>query len=77
MENRTLRACYLCEAIFGQPGVFESESLHHHMFMVCPHVSMFNVRERLKTNVKNMCQMEADPLSPKPAEFGESEISRR
>ena len=29
MEDRILRECYLCEAIFGQPGVYESESLYH------------------------------------------------
>ena len=75
VENRTLRTCYLCEAIFGQPGVFESESLYH-MLMVCPHhhASMLNARERLKNDVKNKCQVDASPLSPKPPEFGESEM---
>ena len=74
VQDRTLRACYLCEVIFGQPSVFESESLYH-MLMVCPHASMLNVRERLKTDLKNLCQMDADPLSPKPPEpVDESEL---
>ena len=74
VEDKTLRARYLCKAIFGQPGVFESELLYH-MLMVCPHVSMFTARERLKTGVENLCQVEAGPIFPKPAsEFGVSEI---
>ena len=32
------------------------------------------MRKRLKTDVKNLCQMKAVPLSPKPPEFGESEM---
>jgi hypothetical protein len=73
VQDRTLRACYLCEAIHGQPGVFESESLYH-MLMVCPNLSMLNVRERLKTDLENLCLMDADPMSLKPPEFGEPEM---
>ena len=77
VKNRTLRACYLCEEIYGQPGVFESESLYH-MLMSCQHASMRDLRTRLR-DVKNLCQMDVDPQSPEPPEFarsyfGQSEI---
>jgi hypothetical protein len=55
VKDRTLRACYLCEEILGQPGVFESESLYH-MFIVCPHSSMRDLRARLEDDVKNLCR---------------------
>ena len=51
---------YSAHAIHGQPGVFKSESLYH-MLMVCPHASMLNARERLKADVKNLCQMDSGP----------------
>ena len=73
VDDKTLRACYLCEAIYGQPCVFESESLYH-MLMVCPHESMSSARKSLKTDVENLCQLEAGPLFPTPPEFGDSEI---
>ena len=46
VEDRTRRACYLCDEILGQPGVFRSESLFH-MLMECPHASMLDLRVRL------------------------------
>ena len=69
LKDRTLRACYLCEAIFGHPGVFESESLYH-LLMVCPHVSMSTAREHLKSDTGDSVMSDhgsrLDPLSPKP-----------
>ena len=45
------------------------------MLIVCPLLSISTVRERLKTDVKNLCQVEAHgPLSPKPPKFSESEM---
>ena len=35
IADRSLRACYLCGEINGQPGMFESESLCH-MLLECP-----------------------------------------
>ena len=63
VKDRTLRACYLCEEILGQPGVFESESLYH-MLMDCPHASMRDLRTRLRDDVTNLCQMDVDHQSP-------------
>ena len=45
IDDRALRACYLCGEINGQPGVFESESLYH-MLVECPHPSMVFCRGR-------------------------------
>ena len=78
VKDRTLRACYLCEEILGQPGVFESESLYH-MLMLCPHASMRDLRTRLRDDVENLCQMDVDHQSPEPPElarslFGQSEM---
>jgi hypothetical protein len=71
VKDRTLSACYLCEELFGQPGIFESESLYH-MLMTCPHESMQELRERLRDDVKNLCQMDVDLQFPEPPEFTDS-----
>ena len=42
VKDGTLRACYMCKAILGQPGVFRGESLYH-MLMMCPHASMLGM----------------------------------
>ncbi len=68
VKDRTLRACYLCDELYGRPGIFESESLYH-MLMNCPHVSMKELREGLWNDVKNLCQMDADDQLPDPPEF--------
>ena len=39
IQDRRLRACYLCDAIYGEPGIFESESLYH-MLIECPHEAL-------------------------------------
>ena len=77
VKERILRACYLCGEIRGQPGVFECESLYH-MLVICPHVSMNDLRKRLLDDVKSLCQS-ADPQLPGTPEFpnsynGRSEI---
>ena len=71
VKDRTLRACYLCDEICGQPGVFESESLYH-MLMSCQHTSMKDLRTRLMDDVKKLCQMSVDDQSPEPPEFPNS-----
>ena len=68
VKDRTLRACYLCKPIMGQPGVFHSESLYH-MLVSCPHENMFELRSRLIDDVKNLCQSNVDPQFPEPPEF--------
>jgi len=79
VNKKLLRSCYLCGEINAQPGVYESESLYH-MLNVCPHGSMRMLRTRLRDDVKNLCQMDADPCSPAPPElltdsdFGRSEM---
>ena len=67
VKDRTLRACYLCDEICGQPDVFESGSLYH-MLMECPHASMYELRGRLCDDVKKLC-LDADPESPEPPKF--------
>ena len=47
IDDRARSACYLCNEINGQPGVFESESLYH-MLMDCPHQSVAVCRDLLK-----------------------------
>ena len=74
IADRTLRACYLCGEINGQPGVFESESLYH-MLLECPHESMVRCRIRFKQKV---CQLsrseEAMQQSPQALAFDQSEL---
>ena len=77
VEDRTRRACYLCDEILGQPGVFRSESLFH-MLMECPHASMLNLRVRLRDDVKEQC-LDAHSEYPEPPKFpntyfGDSEL---
>ena len=45
-----LRACYLCEVIQGQQGVFMPESLHR-MLISCPKVKMEALRVKLKEDL--------------------------
>ena len=59
IEERNLRACYLCEAIQGQHGVYMPESLHH-MLITCPNVKMETLRVKLKGDLQLLCATEDD-----------------
>ena len=51
IDERNLRACYLCEAVRqGQHGVYIPESLHH-MLIMCPNVKMEALRVKLKADL--------------------------
>ena len=72
IDNIALRACYLCDEINGQPGVFESESLYH-MLVQCPHPSMVFCRERLKHDVVELSSSGESILQSQQAlEFNQS-----
>ena len=64
IERRNLRACYLCEEVQGQPGVFMPESLHH-MLVTCPNPRMETLRAKLKVDLLGLCATE-DGLSVHP-----------
>ena len=57
IEERILRACYLCEAVQGQHGVYMPESLHH-MLIMCPNVKMVAIRVKLKADLLSLCATE-------------------
>ena len=59
IEERNLRACYLCEAIQGQHGVYMPESLHQ-MLITCPNVKMETLRMKLKGDLQLLYAMEDD-----------------
>ena len=61
IQDRRLRACYLCDAIYGQPGVFESESLYH-MLVECPHPTLQDWRSDLKKAVVDLSKMDETVL---------------
>jgi len=72
--DRTLRACYLCGEINGQPGMFESESLYH-MLLECPHESMVRCRVRFEQKVRQLSRSEeAVQQSPQVLAFDQSEL---
>ena len=74
IADRTLRACYLCGEINGQPGVFESESLYH-MLLECPHESMVRCRVSFKQKVLQLSRSEeAVQQSPQVLAFDQSEL---
>jgi len=50
IDERNRRACYLCEAVQGQQGIFMVESLHH-MLITCPNVGMEALRVKLKADL--------------------------
>ena len=50
IDERNRRACYLCEAVQGQHGIFMVESLHH-MLITCPNVGMEALRVKLKADL--------------------------
>ena len=55
-----LRACYLCEAVQGQEGVFKKvmpESLHH-VLISCLNVRMEELRVKLKEDLRVLCATE-------------------
>ena len=57
IDERNLRACYLCEAVQGQHGVYMPESLHH-MLIMCPNVKMEALRVKLKADLLLLCATE-------------------
>ena len=57
IEERNLRACYLCEAVQGQHGVYMPESLHH-MLIMCPNAKMVAIRVKLKADLLSLCATE-------------------
>ena len=57
IQDRNLRACYLCDAIHGQPGIFESDSLYH-MLMECPNPVLQEWRSDLKKAVVDLSNLE-------------------
>ena len=74
LDDRARRACYLCDEINGQPGVFESESLYH-MLMECPHQSMVVCRDLLRQRVIELSMSDEAMLqSPEPPEFDQSKM---
>ena len=74
IHDRWMRACYLCDAIYGQSGIFESESLYH-MLIECPHEALKGWRRDLKNAVVDLSKLEETKLQAKrcPA-FHESEL---
>ena len=50
IDERNRRACYLCESVQGQHGIFMVESLHH-MLITCPNVGMEALRVKLKADL--------------------------
>ena len=64
IEERNLRACYLCGAIQGQHGVFMPESLYH-MLIMCPNAKMEAARVKLKEDLQLLCVTE-DGLRERP-----------
>ena len=54
IDNSNARACYLCDAVDGQDGVFMPESLYH-MLVSCPHVGMEALRAKLKVDLGTLC----------------------
>ena len=64
IDDSNARACYLCDAVDGQDGVFMPESLHH-MLISCPHVGMVALRVKLKADLGALCAAE-DGLRDRP-----------
>ncbi len=57
INDSNSRACYLCDAVNGQDGVFMPESLHH-MLVSCPHGKMEALRVKLKVDLGTLCAAE-------------------
>ena len=57
IDERNLRACYLCEAVQGQHGVYMPELLHH-MLITCPNVKMEALGVKLKGDLYLLCATE-------------------
>ena len=72
IEDRALRACYLCGEFNGQPDAFESESMYH-MLVESPHPSMALCRGRLKRDVFPLSRSDEVVLQS-PLAFDQSEM---
>ena len=57
IDDSNARACYLCDAVDGQHGVFMPESLHH-MLISCPHVGLVALRVKFKADLGTLCAAE-------------------
>jgi len=64
IHDRWRRACYLCDAIYGQSGIFESESLYH-MLIECPHEALEGWRMDLKKAVADLARLDETKLQAK------------
>ena len=74
IQDKSLRACYLCDAIHGQPGIFESESLYH-MLIEGPNPVLRTWRSDLKKAVVDLSNLETTlSQSKNPPSFNESEM---
>ena len=74
IHDRWLRACYLCDAIYGQPGIFESKSLCH-MLIECPHPALRGWRRDLEKAVVDLSRLEETRLQANSCPvFHESEL---
>ena len=74
IQDRNLRACYLCDEIHGQPGMFESESLYH-MLIECPNPVLQEWRSDLKKAVVDLSKLETTVAqSEDPPAFNDSEM---
>ena len=74
IHDRWLRACYLCDAIHGQSGIFESESLYH-MLMECPHEALKDWRRDLRKAVVDLARLDETKLQAKSCPgFNEAEL---
>ena len=79
IDDRTLRACFLCDEINGQPGVFESASLYPICWLNCPHPArMVFCREPPEAVTMLPVELsrsdEAILQSPQPPLFDQSEM---
>ncbi len=74
IRDRWRRACYLCDAIYGQSGIFESESLYH-MLIECPHEALEGWRMDLKKAVADLARLDETKVQAKSCpEFREPEM---
>ena len=74
IQDRNFRACYLCDEIHGQPGMFESESLYH-MLIECPNTVLQEWRSDLRKAVVDLSKLETTlAQSEDPPAFNDSEM---
>ena len=57
IDGSNRRACYLCEEVNGQEGIFMPESLYH-MLISCPNGRMEALRMKFKGGLQALCAIE-------------------